>query len=93
VSNRVNSPFQVAEIIRAGLEKAFDCKIDFYADNTFIVTFYDHGDDMLTLKFVEERCFVIDSTTPTARTLSSVARTCANAESFMGVLQVEGDYS
>jgi len=81
--------YDVVKLMRVGIEKAFDCNIDFYTEGLMIFTFNDHGDDYLSLRVKDGEFTVNTGPAITEKNLYSVAKAFRNAAKCMEALQVK----
>lgn len=86
---RVLSVTQVAGILQESLKKTYECSISFYNNDVLIFTFFDHGDDFLTLRVSGHYFSVANRPTITDRHLLPISSALRRAVECMNVLGVK----
>ncbi len=86
---RVIPVHEVAKLMRTGLEKAFECKIEFASEVEFFVVFYSHNDDVMSIRVAGEDYWLCNCERPQAANLLNLSRAMKNTLGFASVLQIK----
>lgn len=79
---------KVVEMMRAGIEKAFDCNIDFYSEDVMVFTFNYCHDDYLSLRVENDMYSLTDVPNVSVHYLPAMAHAFRNAVKCMETFQV-----